>query len=469
MLAPEVPDEQVIVRLSNCLNQPLAVFLDLVAQSLWDLDLIGISPQLVVIDQPHPIDQIHDADKGRFLAHRHLYGHRRSLQARSYHGYAAPEVSSWSIHLVDETDAWNTKAIRLAPDRFRLGLYSADRIKNNHATVQHTQTALDLSSKVYMTRSIDDVNAMISPEAGNRSRCYGNAPLPLLLHPVGDGSSIIHTAQPIGLAGVEQEPFGRRCFSRIDVSDYSYVASPIQWTVSDKRIHSFLCPFSTGYLCSKKYTSYRTSRPACHDRTRAVLPIAPSLRGQAVSPPVMCKCLVGFGHTVCILTPLDGNSRVPRRIHELISHLLREGLSRAIPRRRQQPAHRQRHSAVSTDLHRHLIGGATHAPGFHFEQGGSVSHGLFENGQSICVGALSDDIHRFVDQPSGRALFAAFHHLVDEGSQQLAIVPQVWLDNSPRWPIASRHYRLLHNPVEGPLQPTIAPSTANTQIRSTAE
>jgi hypothetical protein len=72
---------------------------------------------------------------------------------------ATPKVGSRSIHLVNETDSRNVKAIRLPPDRLGLGLDAVHGIKHDHSTVEHAQAALHLGGKVDVARRIDDVNA----------------------------------------------------------------------------------------------------------------------------------------------------------------------------------------------------------------------------------------------------------------------------------------------------------------------
>ena len=174
------------------------------------------------------IQKIDIPGKGGLCADRYLYRNRHSFQALSYHVDTAPEVGSGPIHFVNETDSRNVKAIRLPPDRLGLGLDTLNRIENHHAAIQHPQAALDLGSKIDVPGRIDNVNAVVPPEAGDRRRGNRDAALALLLHPVGDGGAIIHVAHPIRLACIEQDPLGGRRLARINVGDDAYVTDMIE-------------------------------------------------------------------------------------------------------------------------------------------------------------------------------------------------------------------------------------------------
>jgi hypothetical protein len=59
--------------------------------------------------------------------------------------------------------------------------------------------------------------AVVAPEAGGRRGGDGDAALLLLLHPVHLGGALVHLAHLARDARVEQDPFGGRGLSRVDV------------------------------------------------------------------------------------------------------------------------------------------------------------------------------------------------------------------------------------------------------------
>jgi len=68
----------------------------------------------------------------------------------------------------DEANARHAVLVGLAPDGFRLGLDAGDRVEHGDRAVEHAQRALDFSGEVDVARRVDDVDAVIAPEAGRR-------------------------------------------------------------------------------------------------------------------------------------------------------------------------------------------------------------------------------------------------------------------------------------------------------------
>ena len=62
------------------------------------------------------------------------------------------------------------------------------------------------------------------PEAGRRCGRNRDAALLLLLHPVHGGGAIMHFANFVIDASVEQHAFGRRCLACVDVSGNTDIA-----------------------------------------------------------------------------------------------------------------------------------------------------------------------------------------------------------------------------------------------------
>ena len=79
------------------------------------------------------------------------------------------------------------------------------------------QRALHLGREIDVAGRIDDVDAVIAPEAGGRRRGDGDAALLLLRHPVHDRRAVMDLAQLVGDPGVVQDALGRGRLPGIDV------------------------------------------------------------------------------------------------------------------------------------------------------------------------------------------------------------------------------------------------------------
>ena len=127
------------------------------------------------------------------------------------------EVGADAVHLVDEADTRHAVLVGLTPDGFGLRFDAGNRVEHGDGAVEHAQRALDFSGEIDVARRIDDVDAVIAPEAGRRSRCDGDAALLFLLHPVHDGGAFVDFADLVRNSGVEQDPFRRGRLAGIDV------------------------------------------------------------------------------------------------------------------------------------------------------------------------------------------------------------------------------------------------------------
>jgi hypothetical protein len=75
-----------------------------------------------------------------------------------------------------------------------------------------------------VTWSVNDIDAMIQPEAGCRGGRNGNAALLLLGHPVHRSGPFMHLTNAVNFLGVEENPFRGRCLPRIDMRNDSDIA-----------------------------------------------------------------------------------------------------------------------------------------------------------------------------------------------------------------------------------------------------
>ena len=138
------------------------------------------------------------------------------------------EVRTDAVHLVDETDARHAVLVGLAPHGLGLRLDAGDRVEHRDGAVEHAQRALDLGGEVDVARRVDDVDAVIAPEAGRRGRRDGDAALLFLLHPVHDGGAFVDFADLVRDPGVEQDPFCRRRLAGIDVGHDADIPRPFE-------------------------------------------------------------------------------------------------------------------------------------------------------------------------------------------------------------------------------------------------
>jgi hypothetical protein len=68
-----------------------------------------------------------------------------------------------------------------------------------------------------VTGSVDDIDAVILPGAGRRSRGDRNAALLLLLHPVHGRSALVHLADTVRDSRIEEDALGRRRLTGVNM------------------------------------------------------------------------------------------------------------------------------------------------------------------------------------------------------------------------------------------------------------
>ena len=183
---------------------------------------------LVPLHRLH-LDEIDDADEIGLDADRKLRHERHRAEPVLHHLDAALVIGADAIHLVDEADARHAVFVGLAPHRLGLRLDAGDAIEHGHGAVEHAQRALDLDREIDVAGRVDDVDAVIAPEAGGGGGGDGDAALLLLLHPVHGGGALMDLAKLIGPAGVVEDALGRRRLAGIDVGHDADVAIAIEW------------------------------------------------------------------------------------------------------------------------------------------------------------------------------------------------------------------------------------------------
>ena len=179
---------------------------------------------VLVPDDGLHFDQVDHAFEMVLGAHRQLDGHRVAVQAFGDLALHAQEMRADEVHLVDEGQARHLVLVGLTPDGFGLRLHAAHGVIDHDRAVQHAHGTLDLDGEVDVARRVDDVDAVFGiiarhalPEGGGGGRRDGDAAFLLLLHPVHHGGAVVHFADFMSDAGVEEDALGGGRFARVDM------------------------------------------------------------------------------------------------------------------------------------------------------------------------------------------------------------------------------------------------------------
>ncbi|AMO46890.1 Hypothetical protein AKI40_0462 [Enterobacter sp. FY-07] len=134
------------------------------------------------------------------------------------------EVSAHTVHFVNERDARNFIFVSLTPYGFRLRLNTTNCAVNHYRTVKNTHGTFYFDGEVNVPRGVDDVYAMrfillrhTRPECSSCCGGNGNTTLLLLLHPVHGCGAVMNFTDFVVYTGVEQNTFGSRGFTGVDV------------------------------------------------------------------------------------------------------------------------------------------------------------------------------------------------------------------------------------------------------------
>jgi len=214
-----------VVHLDGGLDELVAVLGRLVGEIGRDVLLLeGRAERLAVPDDRLHLDQVDDAGEVGLRADRNLQADGLAGDAVDDVLDAAIEIGADLVHLVDEHDTRDVVLVGLAPDGLGLGLDALVAVENADGAIEHAQRTLDLDGEVDVAGGVDDVQAVVLPEAGRRSRGDRDATLLLLRHPVHRSGAVMDFADLMGLAGVVEDALGRRRLARIDVGHDAEVA-----------------------------------------------------------------------------------------------------------------------------------------------------------------------------------------------------------------------------------------------------
>ena len=242
--AVEVLLHQLLVELGDRLDQLLARRAAASsARSRRDRPRSNFAPSVLVVpdDRLH-LDEVDDAAEARprrrsgagaatGLAPQALADHVRRTRSKS-----APTRSILLTNAMRGT----LVLVGLAPDRLGLRLDAADRRRTPRPRRRaRAASARPRSVKSTWPGRVDDVDAVVAPEAGGRGGGDGDAALLLLLHPVHGGGALVDLADLVGDAGVEEDPLGGRGLAGIDVGHDADVAGALERDVWRERIPTF--------------------------------------------------------------------------------------------------------------------------------------------------------------------------------------------------------------------------------------
>src|SRR5580658_1335160 len=372
MLALEIELHDLLVVIGERFDHLVAISGSLLFQLGRNLgDAILGAETILVPNQRLLIDQIDQPGELFLGANRQMQQQRRGLELVAHFLHDAFELGADAIHLVDERDAWHAILVRLAPDGFRLRLDAADRAEHGDRAVEHAERALDFNREIDVSGRVDDIDAVVAPEAGSRRRRDRDAALLLLHHPVHRRGAFVHLANFVIDTGVEEHALSSGGLAGIDVGHDADIAHPFYWCLTSHLKNSVL-------------------------------------------PAVVGKRLVGVRHSMCVFALLDRAAAIGGRVENFRSQPLFHRLLAASARRSDQPAHRERIAPRRTYLARNLIVGAADSPRANLDGGTDVVERALEDDQAVFLRAFGCEIERMIKNLLGERLLAAFHHDVHE-------------------------------------------------------
>ena len=319
--------------------------------------------------RPHA-DQIDDADVVALEPDRDLQHQRRGVEARHHHVDTAEEVRTGAVELVDEAHTRDVVLVGLAPDVLGLRLHAGDTVVDRDGAVEHAQRPLHLDREVDVTGRVDDLDRVALPLTLGGGGGDGDATLLLLLHPVHDGSALVDFTDLVRDTGVEQDPLGRGRLTGVDVRHDADVADLGERGVCGGHV-------SDPYFVSSRRSSVRL-------------------------PAVVREGLVGLGHLVRVLAPLDRGTETVAGVEQLV---LRRSIMVFSRRACEYVTSQRRPSVVCPrrpHLDRHLVGRATDAAAANLEGRLDVVHRALQRHHRVGAGLLAAALERAVDDALGK-------------------------------------------------------------------
>ena len=179
---------------SHRLHQLHAPFIGLGLHLGRNVLLGDVGTEIIVVDEGLVAHQVDDSLEIAFRPDRQLDGDGVGLQPVFDLVVDLQEIGAGAVHLVDEHDPGNVVAVCLTPDGLRLGLNATHGAEHGDNAIEHAHGALNFDGEIDVPGGVNDVDAVVFPAGGNCRRGDGDAALPLLLHPVSDGSAVMDLA-----------------------------------------------------------------------------------------------------------------------------------------------------------------------------------------------------------------------------------------------------------------------------------
>ena len=403
LIAFQIGFHGIIVLLDSKLDQTLTIFLRLVLQIVGNFDIFELRAEIFVFPyDPAVLDQIDETLQIALDTDRDVQHSRLRAETIDDRLHAELEVRAGTVQLVDEAHARNFILVRLAPHGFGLRLHAGHAVEAGHSAIEHTERTLDFNREVDVAGGVDDVDAVIVPEAGGCRRGDRDATLLLLLHPVHRRSAIMHFADLVGLAGVIEDPLGRGGLAGVNMRHDADVAVFFERIIAGH----------AGY--SRNAVGVFGIRGLYRKRGRYVPAPLPFVQVGGRLPAIVREGTVGFGHPVRIFALLHGIAAIVGRIHQFAGQTADHGGLTAPTRSRDQPANRQRLGALRAHFDGDLIGGTAHAAATDFDARLDVVEGIMEHLNRIGLGARLDGVERSIDDAFGGRFLAVIHQVVHE-------------------------------------------------------
>ena len=239
LIAVEIGFHGVVVLLDDQFDQFVAIFRSFVGEVGGDIFVEEFCAQAFILPDDRTV--FNEVDKTlqiRLKADRNVENRRLRTQTIDDRLHAIFEVRAGPVELVDEAHARNAIFVSLTPYGFRLRLHTGNAVEACNRTVENAQRTLDFNGEVNVAGGVDDVDAVIVPEAGRRSRGDGDTTLLFLLHPVHGGRTIVHFTDLVRLAGVVKDTLGGRGLTGVDMRHNTDIAIHIEWMAACHGLYS---------------------------------------------------------------------------------------------------------------------------------------------------------------------------------------------------------------------------------------
>mmetsp|Transcript_25335 Transcript_25335/g.60550 ORF Transcript_25335/g.60550 Transcript_25335/m.60550 type:complete len:792 (-) Transcript_25335:17-2392(-) len=229
LAALEIVLHRHVVGLHGHLDELLAVLGSLFHKVSGDLHLVELGTERLSL--PHDglhLHKVNDARETALRADRELEDERGGAQEVLDGADSLVEVGADAIHLVDEAHAGHAVFVGLAPHGLGLRLDARHAVEESDGAVEHAEGALHLEGEVNVTGRVDDVDAVVLPEAGGGSGRDGDATLLLLSHPVHGGAALVHLTDLVRLASVIKDALSASGLAGVNVRHDTNVAVLVQ-------------------------------------------------------------------------------------------------------------------------------------------------------------------------------------------------------------------------------------------------